>query len=59
MHFRDATQSGGWVSFVAGTGVTLGIPEGRLYRTETIGASVGMKHVGVNTWDMWGLLEFA
>jgi hypothetical protein len=59
MHVRDCTQSGGWVSFIAGSGVTINFPEGRLLRSLTPGAVIGMKHVAANTWDLWGLLEFA
>ena len=56
MHFRDCTSSGGMVDFVQGSGVTINGIEGRLLSTASHGAVVGMKHVGVSTWDLWGLL---
>jgi hypothetical protein len=56
MHVRDCTQSGGGVIFIADTGVTINPIEGRVLRTRTPGAVVGMKHIGSNDWDMWGLL---
>jgi hypothetical protein len=59
MHVRDCSSSGSnGVVFVAGSGVTINGVEGRLLETGVIGAVVGMKHVGANEWDLWGLLEF-
>jgi hypothetical protein len=55
LHFRQVT-AGEPLSFLAGSGVTLLVPEGKLAETDTGGAVVTCKKVATNTWDVFGVL---
>lgn len=56
MHFRDATQSGTGVLFEALSGVTINSVEGFINLTAVRGATVGLKKIDTDEWDIFGLL---
>ncbi len=57
LHFRDAsTDTGAFVTFEAPTSVTINDVTGYANQTAGRGATVGLKKVAANEWDIFGLL---
>jgi hypothetical protein len=58
LHFRQVT-AGLRIYFTPQVGVTLLVPEGRMPETALQGATVTLKKVGSETWDVFGTLAEA
>lgn len=60
LHFRDAsTDTGAFLTFEAPTGTTINGVTGFLNQTVGAGATVTLKKVAPNEWDIFGLLAVA
>jgi hypothetical protein len=54
IHFRQANA--GALTFAGGSGVTINVPDGFESATDTLGATITLKQVATNAWDLFGLL---